>query len=221
MKLEFSKANAPRYLAVFVIILGVIGLFAGDIKNNASKNIDNKELALIVESKVDHITVDDLADWLIQGRADFRLVDINEEKEFNDYHIPNAENIKMTSLLDGGLGKNEKIILYSTGGIHAAQAWMLLKANGYDNSYTILGGLDAWKDRILFPSLPAGSSAIDSINFEKLKAVSRYFGGSPQESASAAAPSTATLKRELPKLSSSGGGGSSAAPTKKKKKEGC
>lgn len=219
MKIEFNKQNAPKILAFVALGLGILALFAGNINDKTNKTLSNKELALIVENKVDHISVDELADWIIQGKADYRLIDINEEKVFNEYHIPTAENMKITNLLDGNLAKNEKIIIYSEGGIHAAQAWMLLKANGFVNVYTLFGGLEEWKDRILFPSLPPNSSTADSINFEKVKAISKFFGGTPQET-SGSTMAVTTTKKELPKLTPSTGGGTSAPP-KKKKKEGC
>ena len=55
--------------------------------------------------------------------------------------------------MDAGLGRQEKLVLYSEGGIHSAQAWMLLKAQGYQAVYMLTGGLEEWKDQVLFPVL--------------------------------------------------------------------
>jgi hypothetical protein len=57
---------------------------------------------------------------------------------------------------------------------------MLMKAKGYKGVYTLLGGLEEWKQTILFPSLPPFHSPKDSLAFEKKKEISKYFGGSPQ-----------------------------------------
>jgi rhodanese-related sulfurtransferase len=43
-------------------------------------------------------------------------------------HIPTAELVELRDLHDYPLYHNEKIVLYSDGGIHSAQAWFLLRA---------------------------------------------------------------------------------------------
>ena len=75
--------------------------------------------------------LEDLADSIIKGKTDYRLIDLNKENVFSEYHIPTAENFPITSLAESGLQRNEKIILYSEGGIHSAQAWMLMKSREY------------------------------------------------------------------------------------------
>ena len=64
---------------------------------------------------------------------------------------PAPKTFRWPTLPDYGLERNEKIILYSEGGIHSAQAWFLLKAMGYKSVYMLRGGLDDWKDLVLFP----------------------------------------------------------------------
>ena len=51
------------------------------------------------------------------------------------------------------LHRNERIVLYSGGGIHSAQGWFLLRAQGFPGSYILLGGLDAWMDETNDPLL--------------------------------------------------------------------
>ena len=60
------------------------------------------------------------------GRSDYRLIDLRGERDYSAYHIPTAENVTLTALPESALLANEKIVLYSDGGIHASQAWMLL-----------------------------------------------------------------------------------------------
>lgn len=212
------KLTLNQKLALVAAVLGVLALFAGNPYRGHTTTIDVKELGLLVEKETDHVSVDELADWIIKGKSDFRLIDVRSAKEFEQYHIPSAENIPVGSLLDGGLMRNEKIILYSEGGIHAAQAWFLLKAQRYKNVYILKDGLAEWKDRILFPSLSENASAEEKAAFEKRKAVSAFFGGSPRTgtAVAAATPQLAMPKLEMPTAAAPSGG---AAP--KKKKEGC
>ncbi len=217
MKKIFSELTPPKILGILALALGFIALFAGNPYENATATINTKELALIVQNEVDHVKVEELADWIIKGKSDYRLIDLNNESVFNDYHIPTAENITLTLLSESGLQRNEKIILYSEGGIHSAQAWMLLKAKGYKAVYMLTGGLDEWKDKILFPSLSTGASLQDSLNFLKIAEVSKYFGGEPQTGTQTA---EVTGAKQLPKLQAPAGN-VPAGVTKKKKKEGC
>ncbi len=118
---------------------------------------------------------------------------------------------------DSGLERNENIILYSEGGIHSAQAWFLLEAMGYKSVYMLLGGLDDWKDLILFPAIPANPGPEQQAAFARMKELSKFFGATPRSGTATIAPDTAL---PLPKLQMSGSQpGTAAAP--KKKKEGC
>jgi 3-mercaptopyruvate sulfurtransferase SseA len=112
--------------------------------------------------------------------------------------------------------RNERIVLYSDGGIHSAQAWFLLKAEGYYGVYMLLGGLDAWKDEVLFPSLPADPSPEELEQFERARFVAKQFGGKPRTGVEETVEQAAV---PLPKVDAPA---RSVAPKRsKKKKEGC
>ncbi len=156
-----SERAAPKFawttnraLAAAALVLGVAAL-AGNPYHGHTVTMNTQDLATIVASKVDHVTATELADWIIQNRSDYRLIDVREPAEFAADHIPTAENVPITDLPDAGLGRNEKIVLVSEGGIHSAQAWMLLRAQKYTGVYILFGGLDAWKDEVVFPVAPA------------------------------------------------------------------
>ena len=218
MKASFASLTGPQKAAVGVVLLGFIGLFAGSPYKGSVYTIDEQELARVVETTADHVSPQELADWIIQGKADYRLIDLRTDREFNDYHIPGAENVPLTALADHGLGKMEKIVLYSEGGIHSAQGWLLLRARGHRAAYMLFGGLDEWKDRVIFPKLSADATPAETVEFAKMSAVSRYFGGAPQTGTadSTQAPAITMPKLEMPAAQATPG----AAP-KKKKKEGC
>jgi rhodanese-related sulfurtransferase len=205
-------------LALVVGLLGFFAIFAGSPYRGNTATMNVKELGLIVDKESDHVSVDDLADWIITGKADYRLVDVRSAKEYQDYHIPTAENIPVASLFDGGLQRNEKIILYSEGGIHAAQAWFLLRAQRYNDSYILRDGLAEWKDRILFPSIADNAPPEEKSAFEQRKAVSIFFGGTPQ---TGAADKKGTSQIAMPKLEMPSATAPQGSAPKKKKKEGC
>lgn len=212
-----KNLNMNKKLAIVALILGFFALFLGNPYRGSQMNIDAKELALIVGKEVDHVKAEDLADWIIQGKVDFRIIDTRSEKEYSEYHIPEAENIPVAELDKAGLLKNEKIILYSEGGIHSAQAWMILKAKGYKGVYILFGGLDEWNEKVLFPKIPENPTPEQLSSFEKMKEVSKFFGGTPQ---TGSAEVKETPKVQTPKLESPSGTNSPTAQPKKKK-EGC
>jgi rhodanese-related sulfurtransferase len=219
MKNFYANLGLNTKLALLAFVLGFLALFAGNPYRGSVASLNTKELALIVEKTVDHVTVESLADWIIQGRSDYRLVDLRTEKEFAEYHIPTAEHIPITGLKDSPLERNEKIVLYSEGGIHSAQAWMLLKAEKYKGVYILFGGLDEWKDKILFPHVPENPTPESLKEFKKAQEVSKFFGGTPQ---TGSVEEKSSLIPQLPKLDlPSPGTSPQSSEPKKKKKEGC
>jgi rhodanese-related sulfurtransferase len=214
MKSLFSNMSLNHKLALIAIALGFVGLFAGSPYRGSKAGIDAKELALIVGKELDHVKADELADWIIQNRSDFRLLDLRGEKEFTEYHIPNSENVELASLEHYPLQRNEKIVLYSEGGIHSAQAWFLLRAKGFKGVYILSGGLDEWNDKILFPKIPEKPTADQLKTFGRMKEISKLFGGSPQIGTEEPKP---TAMKVVPKP----GAKTQIQQKDKKKKEGC
>ena len=224
--MNLRQFTLNRKLAIVAVALGTLALLAQPHRGPFVK-LDARELASVVEAEVDHVTAPELAAWIVEGRADYRLLDLRTAEEYAAYHIPTAENVPLTGLADYPLLRNEKIVLYSEGGIHSAQAWMLLRAQGYETVYMVLGGLEAWKDEVLFPTLPADADAKARAQFERAAQVAKFFGGEARigvaSEAGQAAPTTApAVANELPKLTAPPPMPGPATPVaKKKKKEGC
>lgn len=204
-------------LGALALALGTVALFSQPHRGPFVK-LDARELALVVEEEVDHVTAPELAAWIVEGRPDYRLLDLRTEQEYAAYHIPTAENVPLAGLPDYPLLRNEKIVLYSEGGIHSAQAWMLLRAQGYDAVYMVLGGLDGWKDEVLFPTLAPDASAADRARFERAAALAQFFGGQARTGGAAAAPAATA---ELPRLAAPVASGLAVPAAPRKKKEGC
>ncbi|MBI5403861.1 MAG: rhodanese-like domain-containing protein [Ignavibacteriae bacterium] len=213
-----KNLSLNKKLAGIALLLGFFAIFLGSPYKGSFYNINSKELALITGNAVDHVKVDELADWIIQGKSDYRIIDLRTEKEFAEYHIPGAENIPMQTLDKADLMKNEKIILYSEGGIHSAQGWMILKAKDFKGVYILFGGLEEWNEKILFPKIPENATPEQLAAFEKIKEVSKFFGGTPQTGSTADVkdkPKVQAPKLEAPTTTP----GTTSEP--KKKKEGC
>jgi len=215
---KFAELPPRKRIGLVAILLGVIAVFAGDPTSKARTTIDAKEIALLSDKDIAEVNAVDLADWIIKGKYDYRLVDVRKKNKFEKYNIPSSENVPITQLLSSDLLRNEKIILYGESERTASQAWFLLKSAKYKSVSMLKGGVESWKKEVLFPQCTCGvnPSVEQKHNHNKLAEVSKFFGGGMQ-SGSVEATTTQmkmpTLKAPSKiKLKKAGG---------KKKREGC
>jgi rhodanese-related sulfurtransferase len=215
-----SKLTLDQKLGVAALALGALAVFA-NVAPGHTIRLDARELLTSVARQEDHVTPSDLAAWIVEGRADYRLVDIRDPRAFAEYHIPTAENVPLPALLDGALGRTDKVVLYGDGGIHAAQGWTALRGRGFTRAYTLLEGLDAWKAEVLFPVAPQNPTPGDQARFERAVQVAKFFGGQPRAAASSGAEPMPLLTQAAapavapPTLPAGARGGP------KKKRQGC
>lgn len=209
------KAVGPR-LALVAMALGAVALLSQPHRGPFVK-LDVRELGAIVGQEVDHVTPVELASWIVEGRSDYRLLDLRSPDQYASYHIPGAESVPLSELTDYPLLPGEKIVLYSDGGIHAAQGWMLLRAVGFKAVYALLLGLNGWTDEVLYPAPPAGDDPQARAQFERAAALATFFGG---EARSDSGPATAD-RPVLPKLAAPAAGPAIPVAPRSKKREGC
>ena len=177
-----------RALAAVALALAVAAVAAGSMHNASSANIDANALAHDIESEADHVTAMELAGWSRNRRTGLRVLDVRSDSEFAAYHIPSAERMPLTQLATLAPREGETLVLYSDGGAHAAQGWVLLRALGHTHVYFLRGGLLDWTDDVLSLALPpAGTPGRDS-----LAELSRYFGGTPRDAAAMVRESLST-----------------------------
>jgi len=210
-----------RAFAGILVGLGLVAAFAGSPYRGHAGTVDARQLALDAASPADQVSVTTLADWLIEGRADYLLVDVREATDFAAYHIPGAVNVSLASLRADFAGRNERIVLCASAELQAAQAWLLLRSLGFHGAHLLRGGVEEWKRVVLFPASPAvDAPAKETIEFARRAAVARHFGGTPQGPAAAGPAPVPVAPRLLPPAPAEK---PSAAPTStpRKKKEGC
>jgi rhodanese-related sulfurtransferase len=181
LKEIFNRKTAAAFLLLSGLFLAIspAGL-------REASNISPKEIMTSIISKSDHVSAEQVAEWIINKRPDLLIVDIRSSDEYNQYHIPGAVNLPLAKLFESEslelLNDDFIIVLCSNGGTHAAQAWVLLKQLRID-SYVLLGGLNYWAQAILNPQPPDDLVADQEIlQYQFQKAASEYFkGGIPIE----------------------------------------
>lgn len=198
MTKKISNLTTQSKLGWFALVLGFFAVFAGSPYNNVKVSMNAKDLSLIAQKDADNVSVQNVANWIIKGNYDFRIIDTRSPKEFAEYHIPMAQNIQLSQLLNQNFYPTDKLVLYSDNNEKAAEGWFLLKAKNFKSVYILKGGMNEWKNKILFPKLPTNPTPVQMISFNKIKEVSKFFGGTPQ-TGKGEIRTTPTVKN-LPKL---------------------
>jgi len=167
-----------RALGSAAIVLGALAAFAG---SPYRATLDVKQLASEVTREEDHVTAIELATWIKDRKPGLRVLDLRQEAEFDEYHIPGAENVAFDALLKGRYASTDTLVLISDGGAHAAQGWVFLRALGHQHVYFLRGGLGEWLDEVMNPAKPT--------------ALTRYFGGVPRSGEDAQTNTVTNMRR--------------------------
>ena len=169
-----------RGLALGAVALGALAALAGSPRASG-KSIDVAALARDIEAERDHVTALELAGWIRDRKSGLRIIDIRDLAEFDEYHIPLAERMPIESVVRATFKPAETIVMYSGGGAHAAQAWVLLRARGERNVFFLRGGIAEWLDEVMNPRIPAHLSLETKAKADSVAALSKYFGGVPRQ----------------------------------------
>lgn len=172
--------TVAKRLGAGAVVLSLAAPFAGSPYVSMRGHIDVDDIARVIANGEDHIAPVQLARWIRERRPRLRVIDVRLPTEFAEYAIPTAENIPLEWLPRSSFLADETIVLYSEGGAHAAQAWMMLRAMGHRSVYFISGGLVDWDIDVMNPVLPPDASSAERAAFASTADLSRYFGGDPQ-----------------------------------------
>jgi len=185
--------KAVRAFGIAALGLAILAAFARTPDFNANTRVDVRSLARNVEKEEDHVTAVELAQWIKDRHPGLRVIDVRSAPDFDAYHIPTAERIDVSQLVDTPFKGDETIALYSDGGAHAAQGWVFLRALGYQHVYFLRGGLYEWLDNVVNPAISANPSDSARASWGKVESLSRYFGGVPRSNISK--PATTEIPR--------------------------
>jgi len=139
-----------------------------------------RDIASDIVNELDHVDALDLATWIREGKPGLRIVDVREDLDTMTYVIPGAAAIALQHLDTLTVGPGEQVVLYSDGGAHAAQAWVLLRVRGIRNAVVLKDGMAAWEDEVLAPLPPASPDDSATMRFNRARELSLWFGGFPR-----------------------------------------
>lgn len=214
-------ARLPRWtrrvevrLGVVALVLGALALF-GDPTGGGALHVDPRDLAREAETGADRVAPQELAAWIVEGRSGYRLLDLRGDAALTGYRIPTAEVVRPTELEEYPIYRNERIVLYAADDLAAAEVWLLLRARGYRGAAVLDGGLEAWKERVLFPRLPEEATGAAALAAQRARLLAEALGGQAITGGAGSEDPTVALPEPPPPPVAA------AVPGKRKRKEGC
>ena len=138
------------------------------------------DVALSAAREEDRVSVEQLAEWLIEERKDFVLIDVRSRDDFAKASIRDARNIPLAELVTretiASLPSDRKVVVFSNGSENAAKAATLLRLAGLD-AQLVTGGYNAWHERVLNPDIPVEELDGESPQVSAQRAYACYFVG--------------------------------------------
>ena len=96
---------------------------------------------------MNEISITDLANALGENPDAITLIDVREQDEWDQAHLPEATLLPLSqwpAIAEERLPKEGTYHLLCAGGVRSARAAVWLEQNGYQNTTNIAGGMNAW-----------------------------------------------------------------------------
>lgn len=84
----------------------------------------------------------------LNARGTIAVIDVREDWEYQEGHIPGATLIPLGSLPDrvDEIPQDKPVVLVCRSGNRSSQAYRFLTQQGFDNVHNMVGGMIAWED---------------------------------------------------------------------------
>lgn len=147
---------------------------------SAKHDVSLTDVAQAAARQDDRVSAHELATWLVEGKGDFKLIDVRMPADFEKGSIADAENVPLAELVSAesiaALPADRKVIVFSNGSENAAKATVLLRLSGI-NAHLLTGGYNAWQQTILNPEISAEALDGESLEVAEQRAYACYFVG--------------------------------------------
>lgn len=114
--------------------------------------------------KVDTLSADEARRWIAEkNEGEITLIDVREPEEYKEGHLPGALLMPLSDLLDRmkELDIVKPVITYCRMGNRSKSAAALMKGQGFNRTYSIEGGITAWKGLVATGEYDAGMFLLD------------------------------------------------------------
>lgn len=196
-------------LSVILILIGIIIVILPE--RNYKEDVSADKLLAEITDGTRFYSTDDIARMIIDQDPSFILIDVRDTNSYKEFHLPGAVNIPLNNFLAPEKKayldqKVRDIVFYSNASVKAEKAWLIAQRLGYDNTYVMKGGLNAWIEDIIRPTPPpvtASNEAFDQYKFRL--GASLYFGGSNTEVRTEIDAEPVIIQRKIKKTVVEGG----------------
>jgi rhodanese-related sulfurtransferase len=99
--------------------------------------------------RVPAVSPTELQEMLARGEQ-ITIVDVREPFEFEIARLPNSQLIPLGTLAETyeRLSAREKTVVLCKTGSRSARATEFLRARGFENSFNLAGGIEAWREEV-------------------------------------------------------------------------
>lgn len=197
-------------LTIVAIIGAVVLLFLPERSNQ--NEIKPEDLFKEVTNPSRYLSVDHVAQRIIEQDPSILLVDVRSEDQYKEFSLSGSVNVPLDSVLSVNkqdyLNRDDlDVVLYSNDDLYADQAWILCARLRYKNLYVMKGGLNEWYASILNPKEPSETAPIEDYELYSFRlAAKQYFlGGSSIEIDGGSQKENIIVKRRTKKAVTAGG----------------
>jgi len=190
---------SKRYIFISVVFIA-LALVLVLLPKQQNRNAFRPDLLLLEINSGDRfLSVDHIAERIIQGDPSILLIDVRNPDLYDEYHIPGSFNIPLNEVLNDSLNAalqlaHKDIVFYSNSTLSADQAWILCRRNKMENQYVMEGGLNTWFDHIMTPVPPRETEGNDAIALYEFRSGASIFFGMPAPVVAYKAPETVKLQ---------------------------
>ncbi len=201
--------NTRVILTIVFISFGLIAAILPE-RDNSSQELDARQLLHEIQVENYMISVDEIADILINNDPEYQLIDVRSEEEFKKYTLPGAINIPFEKLFnEESLAyidqMSRKNVFFSNGTTLASEAWMLAEQKGFQNNYILRGGLNEWYNTILNPKEPFSTDDDEAFaRYQARLGARQFFTGAGAAHSTAKKKARAPIKRKKKKMVAGG-----------------
>jgi rhodanese-related sulfurtransferase/rubrerythrin len=115
-------------------------------------------------TKVNVISADETKELLKAKPQDkLEIIDVRQPAEYERGHITGAKHIPLSTLADNieKLDTSKTIVTYCQRGVRSRSAAALLKRKGFENIFSMTGGIEAWNGNVASGEYDAGLYLIE------------------------------------------------------------
>jgi rhodanese-related sulfurtransferase len=134
----------PSILKLFVLMLAAVLAIAGCGGNQVAQQAAPAAAAINLQelpADIDTSTVDSL-----RNRDDVVILDVREDWEYAEGHIPGAVLLPLGSIPDrlSEIPQDKTVVAVCRSGNRSGQATQFLRQQGFENVHNMEGGMIAW-----------------------------------------------------------------------------